>query len=359
MKRKLRVIIFNIALAVFFIPGVILLITIFRAEALFDKAQQSAIPGKMQEAERLFGNALKTDPLNSGYYGAYAEFLSREAAGQNNKIESGRIKKAEELYGRAMQLNPHCAEYALGLGQLKVKSFLKSGNYEDRRSAFSYFKKALEEDPNGFNISYPIGYAGLSLWGSLDEKDKRFIFDRLKYSLKIKPEFARHIYPRLWQTTQDPALFEEIISKKEKEACLRLTENMKRTARASNVSNVILPENWEGTANDGINKYRNGAMCWEGTMCAAILLPHGAAKLEIQAMGTPVDGIYPYMIVKTDDEVIGGASVTSNDWKDYEFKIKSDGSIKILSVVFLNDGVDEKRKEDRNLFIGRAEANPI
>lgn len=94
-------------------------------------------------------------------------------------------------------------------------------------------------------------------------------------------------------------------------------------------------------------------------MDAAILVPKGEARLRIQARGTPAYGTYPYMIVKIDDKIIGSTFVSGPEWKDYEFKINSDGNIKILSIVFLNDAANKKLREDRNLFIGRVETKAI
>lgn len=58
------------------------------------------------------------------------------------------------------------------------------------------------------------------------------------------------------------------------------------------------------------------------------------------------------MIVELDGEWIGETLVDGPDWKEYSFKINSDGGIRVLSVTFVNDFCDAK--EDRNLFIGEA-----
>ena len=71
------------------------------------------------------------------------------------------------------------------------------------------------------------------------------------------------------------------------------------------------------------------------------------------AKGSAADGIYPYMIVELDGEGIGEMFVDSTDWKEYLFDVDTDGGMKVLSVTFANDGGNEKKGEDRNLYVGK------
>ncbi|MDD5681458.1 MAG: carbohydrate-binding domain-containing protein, partial [Candidatus Omnitrophica bacterium] len=93
-----------------------------------------------------------------------------------------------------------------------------------------------------------------------------------------------------------------------------------------------------------------------GTMDAAIRIPPGKSMIKIQAKGSPADGIFPRMMVELDGRMIGEAYIKNNDWRSYEFKINTDGGIKVLSVSFLNDSSSKNGKEDRNLYIGIAKA---
>ena len=134
---------------------------------------------------------------------------------------------------------------------------------------------------------------------------------------------------------------------------------MKKKIRPSSVSNVILIPSWQGISADGKNVFNDGTMYWEGTINAALLVPEGHVKINLQAKGSSASGIYPYMIVELDGEIIGEGFVAGPDWRDYEFNVNTNGGIKILSVTFKNDGANLIKGEDRNLFIGRAEAKAI
>ena len=51
-------------------------------------------------------------------------------------------------------------------------------------------------------------------------------------------------------------------------------------------------------------------------------------------------------------EEIGETFVDNDEWENYSFPIKTNGGLKIVSVIFVNDAYDILKKEDRNLFIG-------
>jgi len=86
-------------------------------------------------------------------------------------------------------------------------------------------------------------------------------------------------------------------------------------------------------------------------------VPKGKANVNIQAKGSPVNGVWPYMIVELDGEEIGETFVDSPEWKEYEFRVDTSGTVpsdtlKVLSVTFTNDGGN--KEEDRNLYVGEA-----
>jgi tetratricopeptide (TPR) repeat protein len=118
---------------------------------------------------------------------------------------------------------------------------------------------------------------------------------------------------------------------------------------------VVEPVEWKGRA--GENVYQNGDMPWTGTMSAHIVLKKGNARFTFQAMGTPARGIWPHMVVKLDNEIIGEVDVTSEKLEDYEFRKAVKPGKYNLSISFTNDFymVDEKAKtiEDRNLYVRR------
>jgi hypothetical protein len=98
-------------------------------------------------------------------------------------------------------------------------------------------------------------------------------------------------------------------------------------------------------------------MPWTGTVSVPVFFKEGDAKFILQARGTPAKGVWPHMVVKLDDEVIGKVDVTSRKLKDYEFQKTVKPGKYHLSISFTNDGVTRdkngKMVEDRNLFLRR------
>jgi len=334
-----------ILVACFVILAVIVVIPLI-AELQFDV-------GQLKEA-------VKTDPFNSQYFAGSGESILNEK--YHHGDEMAYLDKAMRLYGRALELNPECADYSLKLGQIKLALFLKDKvRVEYIKSAFDNFKRAVKNDPNGFNISYSVGYAGISIWKFLGKEDKEFILSRLKYSLKLKPAYSKYVYPKLWNEAMDLNLLHKIepLGRGPDEYITRLEklELMRSTAkRTLNVARVVIESDWQGRADDKKNTYLNGNMYWSGTMDAAIIIPSGKSMIRIQAKGSPADNIHPYMKVELDGRQIGAAAISSSEWKQYDFKVKTDGGIKVLSIIFVNDGANPSKGEDRNLYIGRAEA---
>jgi tetratricopeptide (TPR) repeat protein len=118
---------------------------------------------------------------------------------------------------------------------------------------------------------------------------------------------------------------------------------------------VIEQADWKGKA--GENIYQNGDMPWTGTVSAPVFLKEGNAKFILQAMGTPAKSIWPHMVVKLNDEIVGEVDVTSEKLNDYEFKKTVNPGKYNLSISFTNDEgtLDKNGKliEDRNLFVRR------
>lgn len=308
-----------------------------------------------------FEEAIKADPFNARYADEYGKYLFKKSLEVKEKTDL--LDKAERLLTRAVQLNPSNAGYHLTSGQIQTSLFLidKKKFSEKLKKALDNFKTALQNDPNGFNISYSAGYAGISVWKFLDKEEKEFVLSRLKYSLKVKPSYSKYIYPELWKETMDLNLLRKIeppgdepnwyIARLERLGSIRGTAK-----RTLNVANVVIESDWQGKADDEKNNYLNGNMYWTGTMDAAILMPNGKSTIRVRAKGSPADNMYPYMRVELDGKEIGAAAVDSSEWKQYNFKVNTGGGIKVLSITFVNDGANPAKNEDRNLYIGRAEA---
>lgn len=372
-----------------FILSALLTITPLLAELRFNYAEKLIAQYKWPKAERELEEAIRIDPFNSQYAAAFGELLLRQGRYLDNKTPT--LEKSKRLYEEALKLNPRNAEYAVKLGQVYLMLFTEHKDKpEFIEKAFNSFGKALYNDPNGFNVSYLIGYSSIAVWDSLNVERRNLVLDRIRYSLKLKPWYSEYIYPRLWQKTRDLNLLRQVTPETLfSNECLydfivknnlwqfrraqsdvvdfyRRKENPKELAQdmtavsneikrikksAGNRAGSTIPKSaWEGVSSDGKNAYKNGDMYWRGTMSAPIVVPKGEAAIRIQMRGTPAGKIYPYVIIEMDGKEIGETLLDGSDWKEYSFKINTDGGLKVLSVTFVNDCCD--KNEDRNLFVG-------
>jgi len=393
----------NIVLIIFAFFLFLMIVTSLSSELCFNHLNNPGLKGHDQKIILLFEHAIKMDKLNSEYAAALGNFLFDSIKDGGGKEKRNKI---QELYKAASRLNPYHADYYIKLAQIQITIFFeskKNGECLNSLKALAYeaisnLRYAVKSDPNGFNVSYSAGYAGLSLWKYLSEKDRSFVLDRLFFSLKLKPWYGSYMYPKLWTCehnfyllkkitpdtlTANKVLYNFVISRnlwqfrdeqirsvqrlrikedrttyyKEKAVELkRLNEVKEKFIVSSHVSSSISEDRWNGISTDGVNTIKNGLMFWNGTMDAVIKIREGEASLKIKARGDPANGIYPYMTVNLNGDYIGGAYVASGDWNDYKFSVKTGGGIKVLSISFVNDGASKDGKEDRNLYIGRAEA---
>lgn len=383
-------ILINIILVIVFTGcSVFILIPLF-SEIEFTQAKGLALRGAWDKSEEHFVAAIKTDPFNARYFYGYSESLLTESqkAPKNTML----LRKAEGLCTCAVSLNPVSGEYAARLGQIELAIDKK-----DTAGAFVNFRKALSLDPSGFNVAYTIGYSSLSSWVYMDGAQKRIVLERLKRAIAMQPAYGYNIYLKLWNNTSDFKYLAEItpdglnyneslydfIKKnelwqfrkmqaavvssylKKEDPKAFITAEEKRKAHIKNLKEkavlsaqakgYISISDWHGTSDDGRNKYKDGGIYWPGTVDAVINLPKGESVLTLQAKGTSLNGIYPYMIVKLDGEEVGEIFVADDDWKEYEFPVKSPGGVSVFSVTFANDAIDAGKNEDRNLFVGSAE----
>ena len=198
----------NILLTAIFILVAVVLIMSLAAEIKFNHAQKLADGYLWQKAEKKFSEAIRMDPFNASYLAGYGNFLRSIAPYRDNKVFL--FQQAEKLYKRAAGLDPLNAQYPLGIGEIKLKLFLIDKDKEELKESLEYFKRALKNDPNGFNISYEIGYNGLEAWPYLDTEFKKLIIERLGYTLVQRVWYWEYIYPWVWQNTNDFEVLERI-----------------------------------------------------------------------------------------------------------------------------------------------------
>jgi hypothetical protein len=349
-----------------------------------------------EKADVRFTDALALDPWNASAFAGYGDFLRSIAPDLDNEVFL--LTKAEKVYRRAYELDPMNAEYPLRMGEIEVKLFLKDkkAHKNGLKDGLDYFKKALKNDPNGFNISYVVGYSLLHVWSSIDDKTKELAVNRLRYVLQFERWYWEYIYPWAWQNTKDFGVLELIAPqtetahrdllyflesnnlyqfrkreaenvnfymkkdrlaeffKEEQQESQRLNLLKESAGLALSPQETVAAGDWHGRSSDGAHEFKEGNMYWTGKMSAVLALPQVAASLIVQAKGSPADGIYPYMIVELDQDVIGETFVNNDEWKEYIFPLKTKPGLKVVSITFCNDVSDPQKNEDRNLYIGEA-----
>lgn len=397
----MRRVVINIILIVNFGLVVAAIALPFAAEVIFTQAKELEVGYRWKKAGEVYQRAAHLDPFNARYFAAAGDFLVRQSEYRRGKDRLSWLKGTEKLYERASQLNPQYAEYWYELGIIKMKCVeIDRNKIEIGRNevdgVMDDFRRAIEKDPYNFRNNYLIGHNLLSLWRALDGEEKSFVLGRLKYVLLSRPDYGQYVYPailyyaegftvaqkvtpqsltgqkrlysfvaenNLWQYHKRQKKLVDSYRQKEepeefaKERLDRLNrlEEIKERYRNEiemdrNLLKLVAPKDWQGRA--GKNEYKDGNMYWTGTMDTVVELPWGKARIDIMAMGTVANKVFPYMIVELDAEEIGETFVDSSEWKEYSFEVDTEGGVKVLSVTFANDGGNVENNEDRNLYVG-------
>jgi tetratricopeptide (TPR) repeat protein len=335
-------IVLKIFLTLIFIILIAVILAPFIAELKFVDAQRLAQKYLWKDAQQKFKSAMRTDPFDATIPAGFADLLRN--IGMNHFEEKIFLINSAKLYNRALGLDPFSAEYSLRLAEIEIILFIQ-GQAKDSNTlnkAVDHLKRAIKNDPHGFNISYSVGYAGMLAWEHLNASEKELILGRLKYILEAKPWYGEYIYSHLLKTTKDPRLVSIIRPRKSDHD------------RAERIKHGNFSQSWQGKSKTGQNIYENGNMYWEGTIDTLLNVPGGECAIKIQAKGASADDIWPYMIVELDGQEIGETFVDSAEWREYSFPIATGAGLKVLSVTFFNDGGNSKKNEDRNLYVGEA-----
>lgn len=388
MKR----IIYNIILLVGFILLSTAIVLPFAAKLKIEQAKLLEESYRWGNADKTYQQTIKIDPLNSEHYKQSGIFIENTAFSLKDKVT--RLKQAKEMYGQALNLNPRDAElwYLIGNVRLEVYRILDSSveglpqndkRYDvqddsaeiasvamlprkDRSKArndnieevMDNFRKAIVLDPYSYRNNHLIGQSLLKVWNSLNENQKEFALDKLRYILESKPWYGKHIYPLVWEYTKDSELLHSIIpysalhprySEEEKKERTGLLRRLRLIAKTGEL------QGWAGKSKNGKSEYKKGNMYWTGTVHKAIEMPEAKTMLKIKVKGSQANNVWPYMIVELDGEAVGEMFVDNSDWKECVFEVNTEGGIKILSVTFANDETEKangKKIEDRNLYVG-------
>ena len=335
----------KVLLTVIFVILVVIIIKPFMAGIKVNAAQRLTKQYLWQDAQQKFKAAMHIDPFDASIPAGFADFL--KSISVNSSDENSLLVGSAKLYKRALDLDPFSAEYSLRLAQVELELFIKSQAKDGSllADALGHFRLALENDPNGFNTSYSVGYAQIPVWDRLNTSEKKLVLDRLRYVISAKPWYGESIYSYLLQVTKDRGLLKNI---RPIESGQEIREKINRIKRIKQINPGQL---WQGKSKDGNNTYENGNMYWAGTIDVLLNAPGGKNIVKIQARGQAANDIWPYMIVELDGQEIGETFVDNSEWKDYSFPVETSAGLKVLSVTFLNDSGNPQENEDRNLYV--------
>jgi len=372
------------------------------ADICFNRGMRFERRYRWNDADAMFDLALRLDPANAEFYGGQARVYVERSRILKNSAPA--LASAAAMYSAASLLNPYDLRWELELGTLEAEVFLKEGpsrtDILDR--AVGRFRKILEMDPHGQILNYRIGLSLMGLWKYLSRGDREFALKSLRHYHDIIPWTGLSLYGAIWDATRDfeammavtppkvryaqklmnfireremwryrkeaASLLERCREAEEPEAVYE--ERTAKYRRLLDVKNSIPVSgtdsgigegpvaltDWYGGSKFVSNVYDGGNMYWEGTVDRLIRLPAGHESISIDAKGSPAHGVWPYMVVEIDGEVIGERFVQDREWKGYAFSVKPGGGLKVLSVTFVNDASDHASGADRNLYVDNAVA---
>ena len=354
---------------------------------------------RWRKAQVFYRAAINISPHDSRFSARYADFFLRQSAFRKDKLQY--FNDALKLYKRASYLSPQNTGYLLTLAQIQTRLYrIDQKAYKNElNSALFNLQRALSLDPNGVNTAYVAGYVYISLWDVLHDDWKALAKQKLKYALANKPWYSEDIYTHIWETTDDFSLMQDVtpvdltnqlrlynfliknnltnLEEQQRQAVkfyrqsqlgkgLKIQQEktrqriaklkQKTLAKNGQITQFIKNEDWQGLSRDG-EPYQKGNMYTEGVLDGVIRVPPGDSTIVITARGEPAGGIFPYMVVELDGELIGEGFVDSPQWEEYSFKInlaEAEAGIKVLSIAYINDR-ERSQGQDRNLFISKAE----
>jgi len=363
--------------------------TPYLAQRLLKKAQKLEAQYRWKAADVKFRQACKLNPLNAELFAETGDFMMRQSSSRKRGARTPWFEKARKFYNKAIARNGHYAYYHY----LQGNANLQLG---DVSSALSDFRKTIELDPYNLRNNYLVGYGLLTVWNELGGDAQEFCAERLRRVVQLDPFEDVEVYQyimyytgnfklamavsvpslrssqrlyafmaknHLWQYRRACQMLIDKYRKKEdpeeyRREFVRKQAEIEAIKKSVDedipVGTSITADTWSGLSWDGKHKYSKGRIFWRGTTHAPIDLPQGRSVIGIQARGQDALGVWPYMIVSLDGEVIGELFVESVEWNKYSFVVNTEGGKKVLSVTYPNDGGNLQEGLDRNLYLGEA-----
>jgi tetratricopeptide (TPR) repeat protein len=254
-------------------------------------------------------------------------------------VRKGETEEAKETFQKGIRLNPSLSweQLANVFPPLRFQEIfviaqaLEAEGKQDE--AFHAYSKALVMNPQNPWANFRLGNIYLSR-GDYDKSRAAF--------QKTLAKAPRHLYALSYLV--------DIYAKQGK---MNLARKYRDIILSEVVTHRIRPSDWRGK--------HGGRLYGKGGCHTTIKLYKGRVKFQIQARGTPAQGIWPHMVVKLNEEIIGETDVTNGKWNPYSFTTDVEAGEYTLGVYFTNDLCLEKEvggkkvREDRNLFVGTGE----
>jgi len=250
-------------------------------------------------------------------------------------VREGETGEAKETFQRAIRRTPSLSWEQLTnvfppLQFYEILVLAQAFEGEGRqKEAFHAYKKAWRMRPDDPLVNYGLGKIYLAR-GKYKEAAVAF--------QKILVKVPRHLYALSY-----------LIDIYEREDKIDLAQKYRDVILKEVVTHRILRSDWRGMA--------GGNLYWNAGCHARITLYKGRVKFQIRARGTPAQGIWPHMVVKLNEEIIGETDVTNREWRPYFFTTDVETSEYTLGAYFTNDFClekevgEKKSRADRNLFV--------
>lgn len=182
----------------------------FVAEVHNNRALSLEKNSQWLKADQVYQRALQLNPFCVEYYNNRANFLVSQ---YENQKDERLLTQAEELYKKSIRLNPRYATTWYRLGKLTVlqgEMGLKPREiaYSD---AIEYFKNAINCDKYNININYFIAKILIKKWDVLDDEARSFVLERFKFIFPLKPEYSINIYSSILYYTKKMENVQKVI----------------------------------------------------------------------------------------------------------------------------------------------------
>ena len=298
--------------------------------------------------------------------------IRRTAYGQigDLKLSLGDVDGAQQSYKRALRDDPEDMTAQIGIARILLE---KEGKMWKVRKAF---QGVIEQNPSlaregPKNVFPPLQLREMFVWGlALEEEGKqKEALSVYRQALQMNPQnpWVNFRIGRIFVAQGDyeaaVAAFKKTLAKLprhldalsslvdiyEEEGKMDLAQQYRDFILKKVVTHRIRPMDWQCR-----NKENR---CTQDGCRATVTLYQGKVRFTIHARGTPVQSVWPHMLVKLNKEIIDEVDVTTREFKTYSFTRDVETGIYWIWIACTNNLSEGEKKtdENRDLFVGDGE----